>query len=163
MASDAPSTQTSLSSLADWSKQHIRDVFEAPSNELTLRALDSAFSRSLEATVNGAPVDFDGFAKMIAAMSEHPTSPDGPKVDWIFADETPDDAGHRNGVVKGEYFIRGIFGIIPGSDAPVEIEARKEVVGRIESQSEEAGVDSRIIVKLDAIVSILPVDRSKAS
>ncbi|KAJ6498270.1 hypothetical protein DFH09DRAFT_1204297 [Mycena vulgaris] len=161
MPNDAPSTQTSLSSLADWSMQHIRDVFEAPSNDLTLRALDSAFSRSLKATVNGAPVDFDGFSDLVAA-AQH-TSPNGPKVDWIFADETPDDAGYRNGVVKGEYYIRGIFGKIPGSEAVVEIETRKQVVARIESQSSEAGVDSRLILKLDAIVSVLPVDRNNTS
>ncbi|KAJ7631866.1 hypothetical protein DFH06DRAFT_917404, partial [Mycena polygramma] len=136
-----------LSSLADWSKQHIHDVFESPTNELTLRALDSTFSRSLKATVNGAPVDFNGFSQLIASMSEH-SAPGGPKIEWVFADETPDDAGHRNGVVKGEYFIRGIFGIIPGTDALVEIETRKQVVGRIESQSLEDGVDSRIIVQL---------------
>ncbi|KAJ7503984.1 hypothetical protein B0H11DRAFT_2352952 [Mycena galericulata] len=68
-----------------------------------------------------------------------------------------------NGMVKGEYYIRGIFGKIPGSEALVEIETRKQVVGRIESQSSEAGVDSRLIVKLDAIVSVLPVDRSNTS
>lgn len=64
----------------------------------------------------------------------------------------------------------------------MEIEARKQVVGRsvvrldssqlqtniiqiirIESQSSEAGVDSRHIVKLEAIVNILPVDRSGVS
>ncbi|KAJ7229755.1 hypothetical protein B0H12DRAFT_222306 [Mycena haematopus] len=157
MANDAPST-ISLSSLADWSKQHITAIFEAPTNELTVRALDSAFSRSLKATVNGEPVDFDGFAKMIASMAQE-TSPGGPRVDWIFADETPDDAGHRTGVVKAEYYIRGIFAAVPGSDALVEIEARKQVLGRIESQSSEAGVDSRHIVTLDATVSILPVDR----
>ncbi|KAJ7463510.1 hypothetical protein B0H11DRAFT_1642410, partial [Mycena galericulata] len=136
-----------LSSLADWSKQHICSVFEAPSNELVLQALDSTFSRALKATVNGAPVDFDGFAQLIASMSEH-ASPSGPKVDWVFAEETEQDAGHRNGVVKGEYFIRGIFGKIPGVEGLVEIEARKQVVGRIESQSSDAGVDSRIIVTL---------------
>ncbi|KAF8211715.1 hypothetical protein K438DRAFT_1710154 [Mycena galopus ATCC 62051] len=162
MANDGTSTQISLSSLADWSKQHISDVFQAPSNELTLRALDSAFSRSLKATVNGEPLDFEGFARMIGSMAQE-SSPGGPRVDWIFADETPDDAGHRAGVVKGEYYIRGIFAKVPGSEALMEIEARKQVLGRIESQSSEAGVDSRRIVTLDATVSVLPVDRGNAS
>src|ERR1700761_6630657 len=93
MTNDATSTQTSLSSLADWSMQHIRDVFEAPSSDLTVRALDSTFSRSLKATVNGRSVGFDGFSDLVASMQH--TSPNGPKVDWIFADETPDDPGHR--------------------------------------------------------------------
>ncbi|KAJ7212533.1 hypothetical protein GGX14DRAFT_519418 [Mycena pura] len=161
MTNDATSTQTSLSSLADWTMQHIRDVFEAPSSDLTVRALDSTFSRSLKATVNGTPVGFDGFSDLVASMQH--TSPNGPKVDWIFADETPDDAGHRSGVVKGEYYIRGVFGKVPGSEAVVEFETHKQVVGRIELQSPEAGVDSRRIVKLDAIVSVLPVDRSNTS
>ncbi|KAK6981126.1 ribonuclease H-like domain-containing protein [Favolaschia claudopus] len=119
-----------LSSLVDWSKEHITAVFQAPSNELTLLALDSAFSRSLQATVNGEPVDFEGFAKMIGAMAEE-TAATGPHVDWAFAEATENDDSGRNGVVKGEYYIRGICGRIPGSDGRLlEIECRKEVVGR---------------------------------
>ncbi|KAF7343777.1 hypothetical protein MSAN_01958700 [Mycena sanguinolenta] len=155
MANDAPSSQP-LSSLEDWSRQHITAIFEAPTNELTLQALDSAFSRALKATVNGEPCDFEGFGKMIAAMAQE-TAPGGPRVDWIFTEETLDDAGHRSGVVKGEYFIRGIFAKVPGAEGLVEIEARKRVNGRIESQSSDAGVDSRRIVTLDATVNILPV------
>ncbi|KAJ7757660.1 hypothetical protein B0H16DRAFT_1537391 [Mycena metata] len=162
MANHASSSSSPpLSSLADWTRRHICEVFESPTNELTLLALDSTFSRGLKATVNGDAVDFDGFSMLIASMAEH-AAPTGPKVEWVFADETPDDAGHRNGVVKGEYFIRDIFGKIPGTDQLIEIETRKQVVGRIESQTSEAGIDSRRIVRLDATVSVEPVNRSNA-
>ncbi|KAK6978220.1 hypothetical protein R3P38DRAFT_2580273 [Favolaschia claudopus] len=158
MSKTTSNSQIPLSSLVDWSRQHITAVFQAPSNELTLLALDSAFSRSLQATVNGEPVDFEGFAKMIGAMAEE-TAATGPHVDWVFAEATESDDSGRNGVVKGEYYIRGICGRIPGSDGRLlEIECRKAVVGRIESQSSDLGIDSRRIVTLDATVSITPVD-----
>ncbi|KAJ7628806.1 hypothetical protein FB45DRAFT_1028872 [Roridomyces roridus] len=164
MTSPTPSspTGTPLCSLASWSREHITAVFESPTNQLVLHALGNAFSRSLKATVNGASVDFDGFARLIADMSDSECEWGRPSVDWIFTEEMPDDADHRkNGLVKGEYFIRGIFTRIPGSNELAEIEARKEVVGRIESQSDEDGLDSRIIVRLDATVALLPVERTK--
>ncbi|KAJ7157280.1 hypothetical protein C8R46DRAFT_423011 [Mycena filopes] len=158
-APSEPSSQAPLSSLAEWTKEHITATFTSPTNELTLLALDHAFSRALKATVNGDAVDFNGFSQMIAAMSEH-AAPTGPKVDWVFAEETPDEgAGNRSGVVKAEYFIRDVFGIIPGTDQLVQIETRKQVTGRIESQTSEEGVDSRRIVSLEARVHLEPVHR----
>ncbi|KAJ6559747.1 hypothetical protein B0H19DRAFT_1375768 [Mycena capillaripes] len=162
MAHDAPSTETSFSSLADWSRRHITDVFDASTTDLTVQALDRAFSRSLKATVNGEPVDFDGFSNLIASIQL--TAPAVPKSNGSLRKKhRTTQAIGCNGVVKGEYYIRGTFGKMPGTETVVEIETCKKVVGRIESQSSEAGVDSRRIVKLDAIVSVEPVDRSKTS
>ncbi|KAF7336784.1 hypothetical protein MVEN_02113800 [Mycena venus] len=143
-----------LSSLAEWSMQHIRDVFEASSDELSLRAIGGTFSRTIKATLNGTPLDFDGLCGLVSAMRRSATS--GLDVEWSRADDAPDDPGNRNGLLVGEYRIRGIWKSNPGSGQLSEYERHKKVVVRIESQSPQAGVDSRLIVKLDIVASDIP-------
>ncbi|KAJ6532009.1 hypothetical protein B0H19DRAFT_464621 [Mycena capillaripes] len=142
---------TPLSSLTEWSVQHIRDVFEASSDELCQQAINNTFVPTVTATLNGTALDFEGICRLVTAMRR--TAPAGLKVDWSRADDTPDDPENRNGSLVGEYCIRGIWRSSPGSEELREFERHKKVAVRIESQSPQAGVDSRLIVKLDFVAT----------
>ncbi|KAJ7928832.1 hypothetical protein B0H13DRAFT_966066 [Mycena leptocephala] len=157
MSHNTQASLTPLSSLAEWSIQRIRDVFETPSDELSRRAIDGTFSRTLKASLNGTALDFDGLCGLVSAMRH--SAPNGLKVEWSQADDSPDDLGNRNGLLVGEYCIRGIWRSSPDSEQLSEFERHKKVIVRIESQSPQAGVDSRLIVKLDIVASDIPVDR----
>ncbi|KAJ7170862.1 hypothetical protein C8R43DRAFT_1059603 [Mycena crocata] len=150
-------TETTLPSLAAWSAQHIRAVFEAPSDAHFERAVATTFSQHLSASLNGTQFDFAGLCSLVASMRE--SAPGGLKVEWTRAEGTPDDIENRNGSLVGEYIIRGIWRSVPGSEQPREFERHKKVDVRIESQSAESGSDSRIIVKLAIIASDIPVDK----
>ncbi|KAJ7707488.1 hypothetical protein B0H17DRAFT_972131 [Mycena rosella] len=154
-----------LSSLAAWSVQHIRNVFEAPSDELSRRAVAATFSPALAASLNGKALDFDGLCWLVSSMRA--SAPGGLKVEWKHPNEAPDDVLNRNGSLVGEYIIRGIWKNVPDSDSDdlrlCEFERHKKVDVRIESQSSEPGLDSRLIVRLGIVASdILVVDRSKS-
>ncbi|KAJ6513021.1 hypothetical protein C8R45DRAFT_332259 [Mycena sanguinolenta] len=158
MARNPQAKVIQLSSLAEWSIKHIRDVFEAPDDELSLRAIEDTFARTISASLNKTPLDFDGLCALVRAM-RHSAAPNGLSVEWRRADSTPDDPGNRNGLLVGEYRIRGIWrSVTPGSESISEFERHKKVVVRIQSQSHQAGVDSRRIVKLDIVASDIQVD-----
>ncbi|KAJ6531974.1 hypothetical protein B0H19DRAFT_463242 [Mycena capillaripes] len=152
MASNTQATSP-LSSLAEWCMQHVTDVFEAPSDdsELFRNAFDGTFSPSLSGSLNGKAFDFDGLRGLVTAIRS--TAPAGLKVDWRRADDTPEDPGNRSGSLVGEYFLRGIWRSSPGSDQLREFERLKKVTVRIESQSPQAGVDSRFIVGLHIVAT----------
>ncbi|KAJ7158554.1 hypothetical protein C8R46DRAFT_394475 [Mycena filopes] len=149
-----------LTSLAAWSAEHIRAVFEAPNTEAATRAIADTFSPHLTTTLNGAPLDYAGLSGLVAAMRASAAS-NGLKVEWKNAQETTDDPEIRNGSLVGEYVIRGIWRSVPGSEQRYQFERHKKVSVRIESQSPDTGVDSRLIVKLDIVASDLPVENTR--
>ncbi|KAJ6458895.1 hypothetical protein DFH09DRAFT_1150083 [Mycena vulgaris] len=157
-----PMDGTPLSSLAAWSAQHIRDVFEAPTDAQSQRALTVTFSRELVASLNGAPLDFAGLCALVGAMRA--SAPRGLTVKWTHAEETPDDPANRGGSLVGEYIIHGIWKNAPDPDSAQQVmsefERHKKVDVRIESsQGSDSGVDSRVIVRLAIVASDISVDR----
>jgi hypothetical protein len=81
---------TKLCSLSDWSVRHIRDVFEAHSEEKCLRAIASTFSDGVNASINGKPLSREGINQLVLAMRR--SSAGGLKVHWQQAMEVPRDA-----------------------------------------------------------------------
>ncbi|KAJ7227359.1 hypothetical protein GGX14DRAFT_103655 [Mycena pura] len=149
-------TQLSLSSLEDWSFQHIRDVFEAPTDELSRQAIDATFAADrLQARVNGTVLDYAGLIRSVLAMRQH--SPGGLRVEWTSASAVPDDATNRNGSLVGAYIIRGIWKPVEAAGTLSEFERHKKINVRIESQSLQLGLDSRRIVKLEFVGLDVPV------
>ncbi|KAJ7650063.1 hypothetical protein FB45DRAFT_886815 [Roridomyces roridus] len=137
----------SLSSLKDWSIDHIRAVFEAPTDDLSQQAVAETFSSSLTGHLNGNALDYTTLCSLVNTMRA--SAPKGLLVEWTRAEATPDDASNRNGALVGEYVIRGIC-----RDG-VEFERHKKVEVRITSTLEES--DSRSIVQLDIVASDLRV------
>lgn len=78
-----------LCSLTEWSIRHIRDIFEASSDEQSLRAISATFAEDLNASVNGAPLTREGIKQMVLAMRE--SSPRGLNVEWLQAVEASSD------------------------------------------------------------------------
>ena len=91
---EAHSEVTNLCSLSEWSVRHIRDVFEADSEEKCLRAISSTFSDGVKASINDAPLSREGINQLVLAMWRNSSS--GLKVHWHQAMEVPrDTATHR--------------------------------------------------------------------
>lgn len=57
-----------LSSLTEWSAEHIRGVFEAQTDDDSLRAIADTFSDKLTATVNGRSLTREGISQLVLAM-----------------------------------------------------------------------------------------------
>ncbi|KAJ7455273.1 hypothetical protein B0H11DRAFT_2200392 [Mycena galericulata] len=151
----APQAQLSP---ADWSREHICAVFEAPSEPLAQRARTTAFSPTITAHLNGTALDFPALARLVDAIRASARAPRGLVVEWTRADATPDDpATNRDGSMVGAYIIRGIWKRV--GETLCEFERHKEVQVRIESQADDPAVDSRIIVQLDIVATDVPVNR----
>ena len=86
---EAHRVSTTLCSLSEWSTQHIRDVFEARSEERCLRAIASTFSDSVKANINDMPLSREGINQLVLAMRR--SSESGLKVHWQKAIEVPRD------------------------------------------------------------------------
>ncbi|KAF8071815.1 hypothetical protein FPV67DRAFT_1447297 [Lyophyllum atratum] len=155
---EAQTHTASLCSLSDWSVRHIRDVFEAPTDEQSLRAISATFADNINASVNGAPLSREGINQLVLAMRR--SSAHGLTVHWEQAVEAPSDpATNRGGSFGGVYIIRGIQKTLPGSQKPVEFERHKTVTVKIDSQSPSLYEDSRRIVSLVFVASDNRVDR----
>lgn len=81
---------TVLCTLSEWSVGHIRDVFEARSEEKCLRAIAATFSDGVNASINGMPLSREGINQLVLAMRR--SSESGLKVYWQKAIEVPRDA-----------------------------------------------------------------------
>ncbi|KAL1739953.1 hypothetical protein HDZ31DRAFT_48477 [Schizophyllum fasciatum] len=148
-----------LNNLTDWSIEHIRAVFEARTDDDSLRAIESTFSERLEGTVNGAPLSRPQVAQMVLAMRS--SAPYGLRVDWMQAQEMPKDLSCRDGTLGGMYVIRGIQRSTP-SGSPACFERHKTVAVRIESELQDPLMDSRRITSLVFVASDVRVDRQTA-
>ncbi|TFK36660.1 hypothetical protein BDQ12DRAFT_653972 [Crucibulum laeve] len=147
-----------LAGLADWSRQHIRDIFEAPTEEQALKAISSTFSADINASINGSPIKKEDIKNLVLAMRR--SSAGGLKVQWQQAVEVPKDPlTNREGSFGGVYVIRGITKMVPGHDKPVEFERHKTVTVKIESLSSDPSYDSRRIVNLVFVASDVRVHR----
>lgn len=97
---ESHSEVTKLCSLSEWSVQHIRDVFEAHSEEKCLRAISSTFSDAVNASINGMSLSREGINHLVLAMRR--SSGDGLKVQWQQTMEVPRDAAtNRVSLVLG--------------------------------------------------------------
>ncbi|EKM81220.1 hypothetical protein AGABI1DRAFT_112900 [Agaricus bisporus var. burnettii JB137-S8] len=139
------SSSPSFSSLTSWSMQHINDIFEAPSDEESLRAVDTTFSRHVEASVNGKPIQYRDIQRMVLALRTNSNL----TVSWQQAQESPDDAAtNQSGKFNGSYIIKGIQRTLPDSNKWAEFERHKKVEVEIEPLAEDASYDSRKITRL---------------
>ncbi|KAG6812373.1 hypothetical protein H0H92_003184 [Tricholoma furcatifolium] len=118
--------QEPLCSLTEWSVNHIRDIFEAPNDEQSVRAISTTFAENVDGTINGAPLNWEGVKQLVLAMRR--SAPRGLKVYWQQAVEAPlNPATNQEGSFGGVYVIRGIQKTLPGSPKPVEFERHKTV------------------------------------
>ena len=82
-----------LPTIYEWSVEHIKNVFEAKSEDECIKALDDTFSQRLEFTFNGAPLPRVGLQKIVLGMLAQ--SGFGLDVGWRNAVEVPRDSANR--------------------------------------------------------------------
>jgi hypothetical protein len=100
MASTQPAENAiKLSSLTQWSQEHIQSIFESPSNEESIQAVDETFSSDIKATLNGKQIGLPEIKQLVLSMRAE--SPRGLRVDWNHSVEAPQD-GYNNRV----FFVR---------------------------------------------------------
>lgn len=133
-----------LSSLTQWSQEHVRAIFESSTNEEFIQAVEETFSSDIKATVNGKQVGRHEIKQ--SALSLRAESPGGLRVEWKHTVELPQDAYNRviffwtrprsqvfdllqNGSFGGFYVIHNIHRRIAGGnyDNTVKIERHKAV------------------------------------
>ncbi|KAL4244071.1 hypothetical protein ABKN59_010964 [Abortiporus biennis] len=135
-----------FSTIYDWSIEHIRDVFEAKSEDECLFAIDHTFSQSIEVIVNGNPLTRLELERFVLSMLKN--SNFRLNVQWQHALEVPQDSTNRNGVLGGYYIIRNVRKQAQGVSPNARFTRHKYVHAHIESESSDQRVDSRRIVKL---------------
>ncbi|KAF9473810.1 hypothetical protein BDN70DRAFT_816721 [Pholiota conissans] len=144
-----------LNSLTEWSREHIRAVFESPTADEALKAVQATFSTSINVTLNGKQLAYKDIVDMVLRLRKE--APGGLKVQWLQAIDSPSSPDNREGGLGGMYVIRGIYRVQKDYDRPVEIGRHKAVVVRIESQSTSSFIDSRRIVQLSIVASDSPI------
>ncbi|KAH9950009.1 hypothetical protein B0H21DRAFT_777039 [Amylocystis lapponica] len=135
--------------------EHIKRVFEAKTESECRRALDDTFSQRMEFTMNGTSLPRAGLLRTVLSMVEN--SGFRLTVEWQNAVEVPLDSSNRNGILGGYYIVRNVAKQMPGYSAPLLCERHKSVNVVIESESPDADIDSRRIVKLALIATDKPM------
>ena len=134
-----------LSSIYEWSIEHIKNVFEAKSEDECLRALDETFSQNIDFTTNGKQLTHADLRRFVLTMVT--TSGFRLKVQWHNAVEVPRDGTNRvrsicsilcascalpsilqDGVLGGYYTISNIRKVsLNGAPVPGRFERHKFV------------------------------------
>ncbi|PSS36764.1 hypothetical protein PHLCEN_2v1395 [Hermanssonia centrifuga] len=95
-----------LPTLYDWSVEHIKNVFEAKSEDECLRAIHATFSQNIDFSTNGkqlCQLDLQRFILSMVSGSGFRL-----KVQWQNALEVPRDDTNRDGVLGGYYIINNV-------------------------------------------------------
>ena len=82
-----------LSSLTQWSQEHIRAIFESSSNEEFNHAIEETFSSDLKAMVNGKQVGRQEIKQSVLSMRTE--SSGSLRVEWKQTVEVPQDTYNR--------------------------------------------------------------------
>ena len=82
-----------LTSLTQWSQEHIRDVFESISDEDSAKAVEHTFSKSINATVNDKQLGYADIKHLVPSMRKE--APNGLKVQWQQTVDVPCDSTNR--------------------------------------------------------------------
>ncbi|KAJ3778122.1 hypothetical protein FB446DRAFT_715016 [Lentinula raphanica] len=149
-------TPLKLSSLRQWSEDHMAAIFEAATLEDAVKAIADSFPDNVRATLNGAPLARSSIDKMVAVM--RPTPQGGLKVHWKEGCEVANDPYNRNGTFGGFYCITGLRKPHPETGEIVPFIRYKTVIVKIESLSEDVSYDSRKITDLTFVGSDKPAE-----
>ena len=82
-----------LSSLTQWSQEHVRAIFESSSNDEFIQAIEETFSSDLKAMVNGKRVGRQEIKQSVLSMRTE--SSGGLRVEWKQTVEVPQDTYNR--------------------------------------------------------------------
>ena len=78
-----------LSTLHEWSQEHIKSVFEARDDAVCIAAINKTFSDNVTASINGTPMTKQDIIKLVFGLRG--AAPDGLKVHWENGIDVPKD------------------------------------------------------------------------
>lgn len=93
MAARPTENAIKLSSLTQWSQEHVRTIFESPSNEEFIQAFEETFSSDIKATMNGKQVGRQEIKQSVLSMRAE--SSGVLRVEWKHTVEVPQDTYNR--------------------------------------------------------------------
>ena len=93
MATHPRENARELSSLTQWSQEHVRAIFESSSNDEFIQAIEETFSSDLKAMVNGKRVGRQEIKQSVLSMRTE--SSGGLRVEWKQTVEVPQDTYNR--------------------------------------------------------------------
>lgn len=82
-----------LSSLTQWSQEHVRAIFESSSDEESIQAIEETFSGDIKAMVNGKQVGRQEIKQLVLSMRAE--SSGDLRVEWKQTVEDPQDTYNR--------------------------------------------------------------------
>ena len=88
----AHKTQT-LASLSQWSIQRIGSIFEAPSDDDALKAIEAAFAPEVKGTMDGVDIKLEDIKDQTLSLRR--SSKKGLTVKWKSLVEAPSDPSNR--------------------------------------------------------------------
>jgi hypothetical protein len=94
MAAHPTDSAIKLSSLTQWSQEHVRAIFESLSNEDSIQAVEETFSSDITATINGKQVGRQEIKQSVLSMRAESSS-GGLRVEWKHTVEAPQDTYNR--------------------------------------------------------------------
>ncbi|KAF7791746.1 hypothetical protein EIP86_002770 [Pleurotus ostreatoroseus] len=100
-----------LSTIYEWSVEHIKNVFEAKSEDECIKALDETFSQHIDFSTNGKQLNRADLQRFVLSMVQ--LSGFRLKVQWQNALEVPRDETNRDGVLGGYYIISSLRKLSP--------------------------------------------------
>ena len=93
MAAHPTKNVIELSSLTQWSQEHVQAIFESSSNEEFIQAVEETFSSDIKATINGKQVGRQEIKQSVLSMRAE--SSGGLRVEWKHTVEVPQDTYNR--------------------------------------------------------------------
>ena len=85
----------SLSSLTQWSHEHIAKIFTSTNDEDCLQALRDTFSRDVRAKLNDIQIGFDDIKRSVMILRRESVGHGGLRIHWEHGVEAPHDFTNR--------------------------------------------------------------------
>ena len=83
-----------LTSLAQWSQEHIQCIFESNTDEISIQAIEETFSKTLRGNINGKDIGYEHLKQSVLALRKE-AKDSGLKVVWDKVIEVPIDAKNK--------------------------------------------------------------------
>ena len=93
MAARPTGNAIKLSTLTQWSQEHVRAIFESSTNEELIQAVEKAFSSDMKAMLNGKQIGRHEIKQSVLSMRAE--SSGGLRVEWKHTVEAPQDTFNR--------------------------------------------------------------------
>lgn len=92
-----PSNSKSLPTLTEWSRTHIKSIFEAETHEQAMQAVENTFAVSVYDSISGADRTIAEIKMFVTSVRSE--APAGLKVEWLNSIEASADSNNRVSII----------------------------------------------------------------